>query len=83
MSKIKILSIDGGGIRGILPGVILTRLEEKLQKQSEDESVRIADFFRFISWHEHWWHFIFSLPCSQMIKKTITFSKRCSQSLFR
>ena len=49
MSKIKILSIDGGGIRGILPGVILTRLEEKLQKQSEDESARIADFFDLLA----------------------------------
>lgn len=49
MSKIKILSIDGGGIRGILPGVILTRLEEKLQNQSGDESVKIADFIDLLA----------------------------------
>lgn len=30
-SKITILSIDGGGIRGILPGVILAYLEAQLQ----------------------------------------------------
>ena len=45
MSKVKILSIDGGGIRGILPGIIINRLEQKLQKLSNDNSVRIADVF--------------------------------------
>ena len=29
----KILSIDGGGIRGIIPGQILVSLEEKIQKK--------------------------------------------------
>ena len=32
MSKIRILSLDGGGIRGIMPGTILTYLEDKLGK---------------------------------------------------
>ena len=45
MSKIRILSIDGGGIRGILPGIIITRIEEKLQKLTQDKNVRIADYF--------------------------------------
>mgnify|MGYP006294423343 CR=1 FL=1 len=45
MSKVKILSIDGGGIRGILPGVVLTRLEEKLQIHTKDNDVKLADFF--------------------------------------
>ncbi|MBV9960608.1 MAG: patatin, partial [Parafilimonas sp.] len=34
MKKIRILSVDGGGIRGILPGTILMQLEETLQKKS-------------------------------------------------
>ena len=49
MSKIRILSIDGGGIRGILPGVIMKRLEEKLQKESDDNNARIADYFDLLA----------------------------------
>jgi len=49
MSKIRILSIDGGGIRGILPGIILMRLEEKLQKESGNNEVRIADYFDLLA----------------------------------
>lgn len=30
-SKVTILSVDGGGVRGLIPGVILAFLEEKLQ----------------------------------------------------
>lgn len=50
MSKcFRVLSIDGGGIRGILPGQILVELEKKLQKQANDPHVRIADYFDFLS----------------------------------
>ncbi len=49
MPKVKILSIDGGGIRGILPGIILTRLEEKLQTQSKDKKVRLTDYFDLLA----------------------------------
>lgn len=31
MKKIRILSLDDGGIRGILPGIVLNRIEQKLQ----------------------------------------------------
>jgi patatin-like phospholipase/acyl hydrolase len=48
MKKIKILSIDGGGIRGIIPGVILTHLEKQLQTISQTE-LKIGDFFDFIA----------------------------------
>jgi len=40
--KKKVLSIDGGGIRGIIPATILAYIEEKTQKN-------IADMFDFIS----------------------------------
>jgi patatin-like phospholipase/acyl hydrolase len=43
--KLRILSIDGGGIRAILPAMILAALEEKLQKQSGNPMARIVDQF--------------------------------------
>jgi patatin-like phospholipase/acyl hydrolase len=45
----KILSIDGGGIRGIIPGQILIALEKKLQEKKKDPNARIADFFDFFA----------------------------------
>jgi patatin-like phospholipase/acyl hydrolase len=45
----RILSIDGGGIRGILPGQILVELEKRLQQYSGDPQKRIADYFDLIA----------------------------------
>ncbi len=41
----RILSIDGGGIRGIVPAVVLSHLEETLQHLSGNPAARIADYF--------------------------------------
>jgi len=46
---IKILTIDGGGIRGILPGQLLTRLESLLKEKSGDENAKIGDYFDMIA----------------------------------
>lgn len=35
--KFKILSIDGGGIRGLIPAKVLAELEEELQKEEPDK----------------------------------------------
>lgn len=45
----KILSIDGGGIRGIIPGQIMVALEEKLKIKTGDQNVRLADYFDFFA----------------------------------
>ncbi|RWR84141.1 patatin-like protein 2 [Cinnamomum micranthum f. kanehirae] len=45
---ITILSIDGGGIRGIIPATILSYLESQLQ-ELDGEEARIADYFDVIA----------------------------------
>lgn len=45
---ITVLSIDGGGIRGIIPGTILSFLESQLQ-ELDGEEARLADYFDVIS----------------------------------
>lgn len=47
--QVRILSIDGGGIRGILPGQVLLALEQKLQTKSGNPAARIADYFDMIA----------------------------------
>ncbi|XP_044437256.1 patatin-like protein 2 [Triticum aestivum] len=43
-SIVTVLSIDGGGVRGIIPGTILAFLEEKLQ-EFDGPDARISDYF--------------------------------------
>ncbi|KAI3761169.1 hypothetical protein L1987_51579 [Smallanthus sonchifolius] len=45
---ITILSIDGGGVRGIIPSVVLNFLETELQKL-DGENARLADYFDVVS----------------------------------
>ncbi|VVB09969.1 unnamed protein product [Arabis nemorensis] len=45
---VTILSLDGGGIRGIIGGVILAYLEKQLQ-ELDGEDVRLADYFDVVA----------------------------------
>lgn len=45
---ITVLSIDGGGIRGLIPAIILEFLEAELQR-IDGEDARIADYFDIIA----------------------------------
>lgn len=52
MSKPKftrILSIDGGGIRGIIPAQVLVHLEKILQNKKENPDLKLADCFDLIA----------------------------------
>ena len=45
----RILSIDGGGIRGIIPAQVVVSLESMLQQKSGNPEARIADYFDLIA----------------------------------
>lgn len=45
----RILSIDGGGIRGIIPAQVLVSLEKLLQELTKDTNTRISDYFDLIA----------------------------------
>lgn len=47
--KVCVLSLDGGGMRGIIPARLLAHLEELLQKKSGDADARIADYFDVVA----------------------------------
>ncbi|CAA7035826.1 unnamed protein product [Microthlaspi erraticum] len=45
---VTILSLDGGGVRGIIAGVVLAYLEKQLQ-ELDGEDVRLADYFDVVA----------------------------------
>ena len=49
MNKTRILSVDGGGIKGIVPAVVLNHLEKYLKQLSSNPNARILDYFDLFS----------------------------------
>jgi patatin-like phospholipase/acyl hydrolase len=47
--KIRLLTIDGGGILGVIPAMILQALETKLQQHTNNPNARIVDYFDFFA----------------------------------
>lgn len=47
--KIRIISLDGGGIRGIIPATIMVEIEQRLQQQTNDPQCRLADYVDLIA----------------------------------
>jgi uncharacterized protein len=47
--KFRVLAIDGGGMRGIIPGEVLMALESKLRERSGRKDAKIADYFDLIA----------------------------------
>lgn len=45
----RILSIDGGGIRGIIPGMVIVALEDRLKELSANPKTHISEYFDFFS----------------------------------
>ncbi|XP_019054687.1 PREDICTED: patatin-like protein 2 [Nelumbo nucifera] len=45
---VTVLSIDGGGVRGIIPGTILAFLESKFQ-ELDGQNARIANYFDLVA----------------------------------
>jgi len=46
--KVRILSLDGGGMRGIIPATVLAYVENQLIKKTGNPNTRLADFFDMI-----------------------------------
>jgi len=47
--KIRVLAIDGGGIRGVIPARILMHVEEILKEMSRNKQAKISDFFDLVA----------------------------------
>lgn len=48
-SKIRMLSMDGGGIRGIIPATIMVYLEKQIRKLTKNKNAKIGEYFDMIS----------------------------------
>lgn len=49
MKKVRILSLDGGGMRGIIPATVLEYVENKIIELTKNKNARLADYFDLVA----------------------------------
>jgi patatin-like phospholipase/acyl hydrolase len=49
MKKVRILSLDGGGMRGIIPATVLEYVENKIIEITKNPNARLADYFDLVA----------------------------------
>ena len=49
MKKVRILSLDGGGMRGIIPATVLEYVEKKIIEKTGNRNARLADYFDLVA----------------------------------
>ena len=49
MKKVRILSLDGGGMRGIIPATVLEYVENKIIEITKNKNARLADYFDLVA----------------------------------
>lgn len=49
MKKVRILSLDGGGMRGIIPATVLEYVENKIIEITKNPNARLADYFDLLA----------------------------------
>ena len=49
MKKVRILSVDGGGIRGIIPATVLMQLEKIIRKLDNNNALNLGDYFDMVA----------------------------------
>jgi predicted acylesterase/phospholipase RssA len=78
----RILSIDGGGIRGVLALQIIARIEELLMERSGNPALRLADYFDFIGGTSTGAIIAAGLAKGMKVKEIREFYIRCGGDMF-
>ena len=79
--KFKILSIDGGGMRGVIPCRLLARLENDLRKR-EGYEVRLCDYFDLICGTSTGSILAIGLALGMTANELLDFYERYGESIF-
>ena len=80
----KLLSIDGGGIRGVLALEILNELERQLAEAHDvpREEFRLSDFFDYVSGTSTGAVIAASIACGMSVSEILTFYREAGNAMF-